>query len=350
MGHEGVFALPRLRAFALFRFDLRRPAPDELRPCRLRAIPETVETFAVGADVHVQHGHIGDAVIESLVGVLDGVHAAEARAVTVMAAIPRADAQDEEDLVRVRAVGGPHDLAARRAGGIDEPLKLHRGHDIGRGAVAVFLQRARIEHVVAHGHDDRADLAGKPLLSRHEIINGLRGTGHRAAVAGQVVGRIVEAGIHINEIGPRRGLGDGRIDRLARRHAGIVFVGEHLRTDEGTFAAAGAGAGDITRALSHRHAEIARLTLHALHFRQRENLDVGMEIHLRHLGRFDADGTVERREVLVEHRHHPADGGLAFDKHHLRARLRQIQRRLNPRDPPADDHYGIAHGWLPPSK
>ncbi len=214
------------------------------------------------------------------------------------------------------------------------------------GAVAVLPQLVWIEHIIAHRHDDRAHLAGEPLLRRHQVIHRFGRARLGAAIAGQVVGRIVEAGGHVNQVRAGGRLGDGRVDGFARRHAGVILVGEHFGADERTLAAAGAGVGDVARALAHRHAEIAGAALHTLHLCQRENLDVGVQVHLRHLGRLDADGAIKRGEVLVEHGHHPADGRLALHQHHLRARFRQIERRLNPRDPSADDHYGIAHGVL----
>ena len=68
-----------------------------------------------------------------------------------------------------------------------------------------------------------------------------------------------------------------------------------------------------------------------------------MEIHLRHLGRLDADRAIQCWEILVQHRHHPADSRLPLHQNHPRASLRQIQRGLNASYPTTDNQYRIAH-------
>ncbi|OQA13153.1 MAG: hypothetical protein BWY63_03567 [Chloroflexi bacterium ADurb.Bin360] len=69
-------------------------------------------------------------------------------------------------------IGRTNYLAARGPGGVDEPLKLHRGHDIRRGPVTVLPQLTRVEHVVANRHNNGTDLASEQLLPRHEEVYG----------------------------------------------------------------------------------------------------------------------------------------------------------------------------------
>ncbi len=59
------------------------PAAEELRAFALRAIEEAVEAFAVGTEVHGEDRDVLHTMIDRLVGVLDRVHAAEARAVAI---------------------------------------------------------------------------------------------------------------------------------------------------------------------------------------------------------------------------------------------------------------------------
>ena len=58
------------------------------------------------------------------------------------------------------------DLTTGRTSRIDKALEFKRGKDIGVGAIAIFLQGARVEHFVTGGKDDRADLTLQGVRAR----------------------------------------------------------------------------------------------------------------------------------------------------------------------------------------
>ena len=97
--------------------DLADHALDVMHAVLLhRAAVELVEVLAGGADVDVEDIHIGVRIfLADQHGVLGGVHAADLRAVGLAAAggVAGADALHKDDGVRVLAVGGAQQRAAR---------------------------------------------------------------------------------------------------------------------------------------------------------------------------------------------------------------------------------------------
>ena len=139
--------------------DSGRASAHKARALIARPVVERVESLAVGAHVHVEDGDIFDAVVDGLKRFLDGVHATEARAVLVETHVARADAEDEQDAVRVLAVGRLDDLAARGASGREQALELHGGQYVGVLPVAELLQQRWLDQVEAGGNDRRPDLS-----------------------------------------------------------------------------------------------------------------------------------------------------------------------------------------------
>jgi len=66
----------------------RGAPPHESGSTRTGPFPETIEALAIGTDIHVHHGHIGNAMVEGLIGMLKRVHATEARTIAKIAVIP----------------------------------------------------------------------------------------------------------------------------------------------------------------------------------------------------------------------------------------------------------------------
>ena len=80
---------------------------------------------------------------------LDGVHAADTRAVLVVAvlAVPGSHALEPCDLFGLLVVGGPHEVSLSGAGRRKDALELHRGHHIGKFRVAVGVELRWIERL-----------------------------------------------------------------------------------------------------------------------------------------------------------------------------------------------------------
>jgi len=323
--------------------DARRPAADKPGahlPC---PVEEAVEALAVGADVHVEGGDVRHAVVDGLEGVLDGVHAAEARAVAEVALVARANAQDEQDALWMVPVGGLDDLAAGGSGGGQQPLELERGEDVRVRAVAELAQRRRVEHVEAGGDDDRCHPALDRLLQGLHEVDALGWADLDAALTGQHVRQVVQTLARVDYVRPRYGLGERRVDCLARRHARVELVGQDDRADDCALAAARAFTRDQPIALMNDGVEGPHLALELSNLRVREDFDVRVLADFGELWRLDADGAVERREVLVERGHLAAERRRALDEDHSRPRLGEIERRLNARDATADDEDAVAH-------
>jgi len=90
------------------------------------------------AQVHVENVAL-HAVADMFLGhqrFLGGVHAADAGAVVALA-IPRADALDKGNPLRLPMVAGALDVAGIRSGCGQDPLELQRRDDVRKAAVAV---------------------------------------------------------------------------------------------------------------------------------------------------------------------------------------------------------------------
>ena len=133
--------------------------------------------------------------------------------------VARTDAEHEEDVARMCAIGKPHNLTAGRPGRVEQPLEFQGGQDIRVRAVAVLLQFAGVKHIVAHRHHHRPHLPDQGLFLWHEKIYRLRLTRLHTTIARQIIRRLIETVLHINQVSARRRLGDGRVDGLAGRHA-----------------------------------------------------------------------------------------------------------------------------------
>ena len=101
-------------------------------------------------------------------------------------------------------VGQTADFALKRTGGIQQSFKFKTRHHVRMFSVAVFFKHA-FRHLAKTGrHDDGADInfTFHRLLGK---INGVAATDRHADLAGIML--YVQAGLWINEIGGRHGLG-----------------------------------------------------------------------------------------------------------------------------------------------
>lgn len=91
---------------------------------------------------------------------LDGVHAADAGTVRVVAVveIPRADALEPCDLLRLLAVVWPHEMPPVGAGSRENALELKAGDDVRVIGVVVGVELRWIEDIVSVGQYDGSHL------------------------------------------------------------------------------------------------------------------------------------------------------------------------------------------------
>ncbi len=139
--------------------DAGHAALHEVGAHALGLLVELVVALAGGADVHVVDGDVGQrqGAHDQLV-VLDGVHAADARAHRVAEGlVAGSGAQDEGDVVGDLAVArADHPVVG--AGGGEQAVHLHAGDDVLVLAEAVLRLEFGREEGVAGGEHDRAYL------------------------------------------------------------------------------------------------------------------------------------------------------------------------------------------------
>ena len=216
-----------------------------------------------------------------------GGHAADRGAVFVVVDVAAADAVDQGHALRLGLAVAQDDLAPGRAGGVAQPLELHVGVDIGQAAVAVLRQLARIEQLPARGQDDVAYLDLDDLILLVEV-DGLGGAEFFAGPAFAALEP--DARSAVDDRNARHGLGEGRVNRLAKAHAGLEVVIDHLaRAFFGADAAAGAGdVVDVAGLLADLHLEIAHRAGHFFQFGVGQELDLGVLAGLGHFRGQDA--------------------------------------------------------------
>ena len=203
---------------------LGHAAADEVHAFLQELVVELLVALPRGPHVDVEVVDLGAGVLLHQVGQLQRVHAADARAPAVGLLVARADAVDDADRLGMAAVP-QDDLAAGRAGGVDQPLDLQRGVDVRVGC------RSRSTDVLAGskgwkpgGQDDGPDLDLLDLLGLREV--------DALPIAGLDAGLLalarleLQAGLGVDEDDLGRGLREGDVDGLPLAQAHVELVGE----------------------------------------------------------------------------------------------------------------------------
>ena len=232
-----------------------------------------------------------------------------------------------------------------------EALEGEAVDDVGDGAVAelavplvggVLRLAADVVELEAGGDDDGADRLDDQLV----LLLVVDGAGAAdlladAALAALEPGAVLP--VDHRRVGDRLGKGD--VDGRAHAEVAVEGVGDLLLRALGAADAAAGAFVLVHRAglLAHRHLEVADVPLDVLHLGVGVEGDVGVVGDVDHLRRHDALGAVEGREGLGEHRHVPAQGGLALHQHHLVAGVGDVEGRLDAGDAAADDQRPLGH-------
>ena len=251
------------RALAGHRRDVGHLAADELHPFVLHAVVELLESLARRADVDVAVVDLGLGLLADQVGELQGVHAADARAVGVVVGVAAADAMDDAHALGRRAVA-QHELSGGRPAGVQQPLDLQAGVDVRILAVAVVRDDRGIERLEAGGHDDRPDLVLLDPFLLVEAEGIPLAAGLDAALLALAAGDL-EADLGIDHGHRRHGLGEGNPHRLALAEAliegvGELGLGEHAAVDA-LHAADAEALVDVSRLAADLHLEVAHRAL-----------------------------------------------------------------------------------------
>ncbi len=207
----------------------------------LGPIAVAVEILAEGPQVEEEDGDVQPRfVLLGQDGFLGGGHAADRRAVGVVAAVvARAHALDEGQPAGGLAVGGAADVALRGTGGREHPLELHAGEHVGGQPVAELAAAGGVEGLET-GREDHAPDFQFELLDRLVVVDraGLADLGAQAALAG----REMDAVVAVDDRHPRRGLRMGQVDRgpgsPGTGHSGLMQLGPP-GTDRGQVDGAG---------------------------------------------------------------------------------------------------------------
>jgi hypothetical protein len=246
------------------------------------------------------------------------------------------------DFLLERQIGGPIQVAGRRAAGAQQPLELECGYHIGDATVAILRYGGRIEDIVAGCDDDGSNLEFDHFVLLLEIDGfGLANLGAYSALLALTQ---LTAGGSINGKDGRNPLREVLVDGLAVSQSCIVDVRNLRRTLLGAGAAAGAKVFVyVTSLLVDLDFEGACLAAHFLDFAVGKEVDPWMSTDIQQLWRENSDGAIVGWKSLVQLGHLSADAGQLFDHVHLDAHLGQVQGSLNTGDSTADDQNIVAH-------
>ena len=248
--------------------------------------------------------------------------------------VARAHALDEDDVRR--NLPADLDLPLCRARRGAEPLHLETRDDVVVDPVPELRFDVGIELVEA-GRNDYGPNRKLDDLVLHRVVDGVQGADLLAHAALPVLEE-VGAVLAVDDRLARHGLRERRVDGLPLAEPRVELGADLHRALRDAVAAAGAEVPvDARRPLPDRDREVANVTGNVLDLRIDHEIDVRVPSHVDHFRRQDARRAVQRRERLVELRHAPADRRLLLDQMHFVSGLRDIERRLDPRDPSADD-------------
>ncbi len=270
---------------------------------------------------------------------LERQHAADARAVGVVAQIAAADAVNDAHRLGLRDAVAEHDPPAGRAGGVAHPLELEAGEHVGQPAVSVLGNPATIKKIPPRGEDDVAHVDLEDFVLLVEVD----GAGGAHLLADAAFAPLEPDARPVVDHGDlRNGLREGRVDRLAVSHPRFEDVIDHF---PGALLDAQAApvAGrllDVAGFPANASAEVPDRARDLLELGVRQQCDVVVLACFRHLRRQDTGGAIERRKGLVVLRHVAADTRLALDEVDGVAGIRQLQRRLDASDA-ASDHQRV---------
>ena len=229
-GNRHLLVVDKIRALhhqlAVFVIDLADHALDIIHAVLFhRAAVKLVVILSGGTHVDIEHVHLGVGIFfPDKHGVLRRVHAADLGAVGLAllhAVTAGADALDEDDGLRVCAVGRAQERAARRARGVHEALKFQARDDVRALAVGEFIEFGKVDGVEARRGDDGAVFLldeGVGLL----VVDRAGGTDLCAHTALAVFEHVAVVRVDGRDL--RHGLCEGDIDGAAVVHAEVEFV------------------------------------------------------------------------------------------------------------------------------
>ncbi|VBB42355.1 hypothetical protein TRIP_B200495 [uncultured Desulfatiglans sp.] len=172
-----------------------------------------------------------------------------------------------------------------------------------------------------------------PLLDHLHVALNIQ-----AGRAGQSAGRLV--GLLNGECAGNR-LGIFLEGRLSLGKALVIFARQVDGTDCGAIPAGRTFQRiDVSGGLVQGDGEGTLLTRNIHDFSAGDQIDIQMPADLDQLRRDNSHGAVIGGKCLVEFAHHTADGGRLLDQMDKISGIREIQRRLHPRDPTAYNHDG----------
>ncbi len=246
--------------------------PHETDARRFGHFVITLEFLAVAPNIHVEDA-LRDVPAGRMFGrherLLDGIHAADTRAVAVRAPVraPRSHALQPGDLAGFASVRRADEMPHARAAGRQEALVFKAGDDVGDAAVAVKIEARGIEGLEAGGEDDRTD------MDRHRLflVVEIDGAGGAEFLAGPAF-----AALQVDAVVAVDGVFEGhRLPVLDI--GGFPFVDPHVEfvvdLPGAFFGAEAAGDTfvhiDVSRFFSDVYGKISGVSRDALHFRKR---------------------------------------------------------------------------------
>ena len=320
--------------------DLRHLGLDE---AHLRVFPyppvEVLEAIdGANVDVVDRRARLFRVLLGDVAALLERRHAADARAVPQVVAVPRAGALDEGDVARFPAVGGAQQLSGAGAQGIHQALELDAGDHVRDLGIGVGMDPGRVVGAPAGRPDDGAGRDVDALLGHVEVD------------------RVVAAG----RPGPFRvgGAEDPRVEHEALRvghevrqpgalaavHPEVVVVVETRPHRVAAGAAGGAPFVDVTRRDPQGCRVVAGPAPHLLDLGQGQDPEPRVAPDAPQVDLEAAHRVAQLREVLVELGDTPPDEGLLLDEDDLLAGFRRFQGGADSADSRADYENGLAGG------
>ena len=248
-----------------------------------------------GADVDVVDGRfgIGAPGLFHVLGLFQGGHAADARAMAQMILVARTGALDEGDVLRLLAIRRPQDLAAGRTMRIGQALEFERSDHVGEAVVAIGLDFRRVVGLPAGGPDHGARLDFNGFRLHREIDGAVFARCLRLVC----IRRADERGIE--HVALRIGHRMRQVGRLHFVHAVVERVWYLGRDSLAAGAARGAVLVDVARGDVHRCAVVAALAGNRADLGQREHADVAVRFDAAQIDLEAASRVAELGEIAV---------------------------------------------------
>ena len=293
------------------------------------ALIVALEVLAVGSHVHKKDRRVQIfmGMLLGNNGLLDGVHTADSRTVSVAPGEKIAGPHTLQPgyLFRGLLVGRPQQVPLVRSGGTQNALEFHTGNDIRIRAVTINRGNIRNKRLKPGSKDDGSHFDSVDFVLLVEV-HGICRTEFFTGFAFAFLSLKIDAGLRVNGIFQGNRLRVLDVSGFSFVQVAVEFVvhlfGTFLRTN---------AAGDaffrvnIARPFAYRYRKTTGGAFHLFHISHGDELNIEMTPAFHQLRGENTHGTIIGGKGLVQLRHAPADGGGLFHQADMKTGVGQIQ-------------------------